>query len=562
MTRSARTDTPWIAVVVCIAAPLALTGSIALGAFDDAPGERFAGVPGVEFMNYLAYSREANEGGNGLFYGDPFSVSDETPRILTHLPWVLLGAAHTWTGVPLGTLWLVAQFVAGILMFHGLWRLVACFFPPPQRTYAFVLLALGGGGAAVSVLFGAEVGQVGWLEAFRRATDTGGASWFTNVYQNGITTNQVFYHALAFYGMAEVLSARYLRGFALLALLWWAHPLTGIEVGLIIGAHVLLEGILARDAARLRFALGFAAFSGVLTAYYLFVVPGVSPEAADVNLRFRQAPYALRDLADVFPMWGVFLAAPLALLHPQLRLRGPDADPTNRLLVIWIVIVALLVFHDRLMPAGVPPFQPLHFAHGWLFLPLAILLLRGLVALSSDWPRTVRRPAAAALLAVALVDNVLFTWKWATSGPPFRPSLDARYVPLLDHLAEVEPGLVAILVNDFQLTGALLAETPHRSWLYYYYQTPYFEWKERKLREAFATASPAQALAELGIGWVIAPVDWAALMRSDLDAGRARVVLGRPAVRLIEIQVPLATPPLHPPAEELGPHARPPDRAD
>lgn len=546
-------------LLIAIGAPLLLfaaTESVRLGL---EPGEVFTGFERWDMLYYAANAREVFENGNGLFYALPLSSSPDSPRVYTHLELVLMGWTWHFTPLSMPAVWQITGLVSGVAMFLALFPLVGCFFPREQLRWAYPVLALAGGGTALTALwtwlgpgeldlpqlerlraFGllplVEDGTGGWLAHFSalRAGAVGPA-WLPNVYQNALFTTQAFYHALAFATFAAAVRGR--RGWALLGvfLTWWSHPFTGLEVAGIVGSWAALETALLRQRRMAGFAAGVAGISAVFVAYNLIVIPRLSPEHAYVIEAWR-GDFLFR-FRDAFAMWGLFLLGPLSLLHPRLRALRLG-DPADRFLVAWMAFVGLLLLHDRLLPESIPSFQPLHYAHGYFFLPIAILTLRAAERLTRAWPPRRKLAAGLAVLPLLLVDNVFFTVEAANSA--LRPVITADEEKIVEALAAA-PGrdLVVVPASRMVLQQFLPVVTSHTPYLVNPLQTPFHAEKKRALARALDGPRPAAALRSLGIRWVVPSPAWSRLLAGDVAAGRARVVLDAGDVRLIELLGPV-----------------------
>ena len=519
---------------------------------DLGPGERLTGFFRPDLIYYSANARQIFETGNGILYSDPYSASFSSPVIYSHLQLVL----HAWvwrvTGISLPVVWQAAQIVFGALMFVALYRLVECFTARGGvRTLTYLVAAIGGGGAVLEALarWLGSSGTSGLLWSYTLVTGSPrGGAWLPNVFQNALLSTEAFYHALAFATFAAVLKRRF--GWAALGifLLWWSHPFTGLEVALIVGAFGLCEGILRKDRKSLGLALGTAILSALFLFYYLFLLPNVSPESAEILRRWRGAAFLFR-VTDAFSMWGVFLLWPAFLFFERFRLLALRTSAADRFLAIWLVIVAALIVHDWFTPAGMRPFQPLHFSHGYLFLPMAILMVRGLALATDRWPRPRLRAAAAVFLAFVALDNVFFTA--ATFASPEPRILSADATDILDRLqANTEPGLVLIGDGIPLLREIIPVLTPHRVYIFNRWQTPWFEEKTAVARRIVSSPNPAQNLAQQGIRWVIGTREFVPIFRKDIRRREARVAFRGDQLGLVEILVPITPQPPAPPSPE------------
>jgi hypothetical protein len=530
---------PWPVVLVVVGAPLLLLGALELVHFEVGPGEKFSGYLRHDLLYYSANAREVFESGNGLLYGDPFSASFETPRVFSHLQLLMLGWVWRVTGVEIPVVWQAFQLLAGMGMFAALYALICCFFRGPQRVYAYLVTALGGGATALAALYRTlgDADSHSLLWHFERlVSGPAGPAWTPNVFQNGLFTTEAFYHALAFATFAATLRGRH--GPALLGvfLVWWSHPFTGLEVSAIVGGFAALELALSRDRRMLLFAAGIAAIGGAFLAYYMLLLPSWSPEASEILVRWRRAALVFR-LAEAPLMWGVFLGGLLFALTPKLPVLNLPGEASDRFLVIWLVVVGALLLHDVVLPAGVYPYQPIHFSHGYFFLPLAILTLRGGLWMTREWAGRSRALAGAVFLVFVSFDNVMFTAFAATTDQ--KPILAADELEVTRFLAEQEtPGLILLGDGFPTLREYLSIATPHRIYNFSRLQTPYYEDKMAAVEGMRASRSPAQSGALLGIHWIVGS-NASSSFEADIRAGRAVVRLKSGRLEVVEI---LATP--------------------
>jgi hypothetical protein len=539
---------PWPVATIALGVPLALLAASSLIRFGLPPGDEYLGIFRYDLLYYCVNARELFENGNGLFYSNPFSASFDGPRVYSHLLLALMGWSWWLSDIPLPVLWQLGQVLFGFAMFVALHRLLACFFEGRELTTAFVVISLGGGGLAVQALSHSLMAetQLSVLDAFRALkSGTRGPAWLPNVFQNALYATEAFYHLLAFATFTAAVRGR--RGGALLGvfLTWWAHPFTGLEVGAIVGGWALLEAWIRRDLASFGFAAGVAAISLLFLLYNVVLISLWSIDAADIVSRWR-TDITLFHFAEALGMWGLFLAGPLLLLRPRLKLLDLRRSAGDRFVAVWGIVVVVLVLHDRLLPASVPAYQPLHFTRGYLFVPMAILLLRGLWRILPQCSTRGRRVAIAALLPLAFADNALYVLDVATSRK--RPVLSKELVDVVDHLAGRErPALVLVDGRVPLLALYLPIATPHRVYLTHFYLTPFHQQKEAAARQAAARESPARGLADLGITFVVGEAGTRGAFASDIAAHRARLAFESGPYHVIEIMLPRRPQPPGPP---------------
>jgi hypothetical protein len=527
-------------VGLALAIPSLVFAAVSSAHWSAAPGEVFTGVWRSDLLHYLAYAREAGEAG-GLVYGHAFSDSFDSARVFSNLEILLLGWTWRITGIPVPWLWQLARPVAGWLMLWGLWGLVAQLFPrsrygEPERSFAYALLALGGGALWLLALGG---GTAGLLDRFRVLAigTAAGTGWAPSVFANALYPSEAFYHALAFATLVALLRDRPALVLLGLVLLFWSHPFTGAELVAIVGAFSGVEWLLAgRDRRRLAFALAVAAVAAPFLLYYLVWLPQRSDEARFLLDAWTgpAARYLLHP-GDAPAMWGIFLLGPMLQLLPGTRSLRPGQRRSERLVLVWLGVVLLLVTQDRWLPAGVRPVQPLHFTHGYLFVPLAVLTLQALLRRTAGWGAARRRLAATALLLMAALDSVLLVAAVATS--PDRVVLSRDLARAIGFLAEQRPpSLVLPLTAQRDAWAYLLAVSPHRLYLDHPLVTPGYTRKRERVQALVAARRPAERAAALRLRWIVLESD--ELYRrfaAEISAGRARVALEAGHLRVLEI---------------------------
>jgi hypothetical protein len=536
----------WPARFVILGAPLLLFVASNAIIFQLGPGQHYLDVFRSDLFYYLANARELFENGNGVFYSDPFSASFSGPRVFSHLGLLIFGWTWRLTGISLPHIWQAGQILFGVLMLLSLHHLLNCLVERRHLTYTFAVIALGGGTGWIASLW-AMAGSpepLTYLTAFAKNL---GTAFLPNVFRNTHFATQAFYHALAFATFAAVVTGR--RGWALLGvfMVWWCHPFTGLEVAAIVGAHATVESAISRDRRALGYAAGVGIIGGAFVAYYLVLLPQWSEEAADILQRWRRMPFFV-PIKNVPVVWGVFLLWPLFLLSRSLRpLRLTNMQ--DRFLLVWFLVAAALIFHDRLLPDSFGSYQPAHFTHGYLFVPMAILTMRGLTRMAQSWSSAQRRVAAVVFLAIATADSWSFAALETLPYRRFASVMPASEKQVADFLADAEPpGLVLRhelgRFGQIRLNPAYLsAVTPHRFYLFNELQTPYYERKLKAVDWLWRSPDPARGAAELGIRWIVEPRS-----REELDAaittGDARIAFSNTRYRVVEILVSPERPPL------------------
>jgi hypothetical protein len=375
------------------------------------------GFISYEAPYYVANGREVFERGNGFAHPNPFDPAADSPAIYFHwLTWLFgfgVKVLHCDPGL----------FFAGLGVIAALWaasctlRLVEHVLPDPSGRMGLYLLTMWGGGLlSIAGLVAGPAGQP--LSATLMAYDPAAGWWFFNWGRNLTLTTEAVYHGLVALGWLGVLQRRWRLAFGAIGALAATHPFSGLQHLLILGAWVGVLAVRERTPAawgRLALATALLAIFG---AYYFGY------------LELFAAHRALR--ANWSKPWDVSLAITLLSAAPPLALalwrwqrqrwRLTEGD---WFLLLAAAITFLLMKHDWFIAAR----QPVHFSHGYNWLPWWLIALPELQAWwrrhatdARRWPALL---ATAGASAVLVSDNVAFLAVELTSGEVQRQHLDA-----------------------------------------------------------------------------------------------------------------------------------------
>lgn len=466
----------------------------------------YLGFVQIDQPVYYACAREFFESGNGLFAANPYSNLPDSPRHYSHLYFLLVGWLWHLTGLTFSVidggvrlllgpvmLWLAARIFRRV---HG-WR--------PASNPMLALMLLGGGLAWATAIIAATVNYfVGQLS--KKPTDTwfsflwflftsewftaegGYGDWQVQLFRNLFYSPEVFYHVLFFSAVLFFMHRRFLLGCVMTFLAWWAHPYTGLELSLILGAWLLVEW--GRGDRSVVWPLGGLVTTTALFATYYGLVLARDPEHRSVYQQMQNFP-AVMLLSQIIAAYG--LLAPLALaafVRPHLSARWQR--PEFRLASVWAAVAVALNFQDKILPAGYG-MQPLHFSHGYLYVPLALLAVDGLESALHLWnPQRVRRsltPIAVLLLFIHLPDNLIWCIRNVTRLPRgcivfAPPKADVELLAALESVPTTETIAVDLLPPDFSFVSHLIPVlTHHRSVYSHLFNTPFAEEKRHMLEE-------------------------------------------------------------------------------
>jgi hypothetical protein len=437
---------------------------------------------------YMANAREHFDGGFHLLYGLPFSPDYDTPRIYFQPQTLFLGLAWQITGSDPGLIYVVFGLAAAFVFFRIAIALYCAVVGLTSLAEFFVLLTfLWGGGIMVVAAVVVMLVVHSYVPLF--AFDPFDGYWFLNLGRNVFYSVEAYYHAV-FLGAMLLLTRRlYLGALIMMVLLCASHPFTGLELAAIVLVWTIYESISRKpEAPPLWFGSGTAILLGLHVAYYLILLPRLSPEHAVLEAQWT-LPWVLH-LDNIFAAYGPVGLAALWRLRDRQRISSAIADRNFRLLIAWFAVAFLLANHELFVTAR----QPLHFTRGYIWTPLFLIGAPTMVEIVERiLAMPLRRGWAvlAPLLGLALLDNAAWFGRFGIESflhmpvlqPPVLITRDARDVlERLDAPAFAD-GLV---VSDAPLLPYLVTVyTPLRAWYSHVANTPYARQRRAELNALF-----------------------------------------------------------------------------
>jgi hypothetical protein len=430
---------------------------------------------------YMAEAREHWDGGFHLLYGSPASPDYDTPRVYFRPQTLLLGTLGKWTSAEPGWIYTAFGLFATVIFLRLAIALYERVIGVRSRAEYLVLpLFLWGGGitALCGVLLKLSIG--GGLFAF----DTGG--WGANLGRGVIYGIEAYYHALFFAAVLALLRRWYGTTLILVAAVCASHPFTGTELASIVAGWVVLEGVNRRTAPPLWFSGSILLLLVAHVGYWLVLLPLLSPEHAAVASNWN-LPWVLHWYNEI-PEYGIVGIAALWRLRDRQRLVTAFADRSFRVLFAWFCVAFLLANHDLF----ISPRQPVHFTHGYIWVPLFLIGAPTVVELAERLLALSRRVGVAWLVslgALMLLDNA--AWFSAAGLDLLRDGQSAPFFPnaiyigrsardVLDRLNDETFADGLVVSNSQTLSYAAIVYTPLRAWYSQMWNTPY---PEKRLAE-------------------------------------------------------------------------------
>lgn len=548
---------PWLALLA-VAIPVVMSAALLTLKRDFGPRDVFIGFTHVDDVVYFACAREYHENGNGLFAATPYSSLPDSPRVYSHLVYLVIGWLHRITQAEITQINYALRIVFGGGMLLLALAVTRRAIPRDGPLTAACLAAMLCSGSAWLFATGRMIidfvvtsfstGSIPdpmnwaltWPEFFRQA-ESGYGTWGLNLFRPAGMTMEAAYHILFFSCIHSVLRARHRLALLFLFLTWWAHPFTGIGLGLILTAFHFHELMIRRDLPASLLA-GSVGINLLFFAYYGLFLPSI-PEHRSVHERMMAQGTPML-FGKLLPAYGLFLICALAYARTLAFRRRWHTDAATRLLVIWALCSASLIFHDRLLPF-IHPVQPMHFTRGYLFFPLLLLSFGYLRRLGLTRWRARPRLRVLAILAIFVIhtpDNLIYTAlelrDLAPGRSEFRITRDCReLLRRIDNLPET------LTLAAFDLPPLYAGFTPlvpvlthHRILIGHRFNTPFHDMK-MELQGLLATDPSAGLFAESRVTAVVCGPDYYDKLRQRLEPREYRLLLTRRDIRVVGIGV-------------------------
>ena len=486
------TSHPWL---LALFAALPIGWLIACYFLGAPPGTRATGFIQYDQAYYMAEAREHWDGGFHLLYGLPASPDSDAPRVYFRLQTLMLGTLGKLTGAEPGWIYTVFGLVATVVFLRLAIALYAGVIGLRSRAECLGLpVFLWGGGFTVLCGILVELSAGTGLFAF----DTGG--WGANLGRGIIYGIEAYYHALFFGAVLALLRRWYATALILLAAVCASHPFTGTELALFLAGWVVFEGVVdRRTAPPLWFSGGVLFLLLAHVGYWLVLLPLLSPEHAALAPSWNVS-WVLHWYNEI-PEYGIVGGAALWRLRERQRIAAALTDRSFRILLAWFATAFLLANHDLFMS----PRQPLHFTHGYVWVPLFLIGAPTFVEIAERLCAFPRRVGAAWLVALSglmLLDNA--AWFGGAGLDLLRDGKSASFFPnaiyiggsardVLNRLNDKEFADGLVVSNSQFLSYQAIVYTPLRAWYSQIWNTPYPEKRLAELDELFSAGEDLDA---------------------------------------------------------------------
>lgn len=321
---------------------------------------------------YATQSREIFENGNSFAYSNPSDCLDDSPVIYSYLFPLLVGYLWKVTNLPIMFVYIPIRIIFGMLLTVIMWHFASLFFKDKRvLTISFYCLMIGGGVSSWLGVIGClrrwKISSVQFFNYVGYFEGTAGW-WFLNVFRNFFYATETVYHVLFFLTLFLVLKRFWKSSLLFFALTLYAHPYTGLQLGLIYLCYFFLSFFLEHDG-RKKYLL-YGACSSFLFAlflsYNLFWLRGF-PQHKQLMNELMGVDYGMLALRELIICYGIWLWLGF---YAVIRYFKDIISSRNwRLILILLGVSFMLANHQHFTPYSA---QPAHFTHGYVFIPLVL----------------------------------------------------------------------------------------------------------------------------------------------------------------------------------------------
>jgi len=361
---------------------------------------------------YAANAREMFENGNFFAYPNPFDCLDDSPVIYSHLFPLLVGSIWKLTNLPIMFVYFPIRIVFGVLFIITVWHLATLFFQNKRvAEIAFYCLMISGGGISTWLgLMALVTRKIAFAQFFQNLAYIEGMAgwWFLNIFRNFFYATEILYHFLFFLTLVLVVKKYWRLSLLFLALMLYAHPYTGFQLGLVYMSYFFLSFFLEQEEKKKYLLFGICASMLVL----IFIGYNVLwlrsfPQHEELMNELMGVEYAVLGFRKLIICWGIWLwfgfYAAVRYFKPLMSSRE------WRLILILLGVSFTLVNHHYITPYRV---QPAHFSHGYVFTPLVMLtfyLYERTIRQKSRFTTILQNPLLiSSFVIITALDNVCY----------------------------------------------------------------------------------------------------------------------------------------------------------
>lgn len=358
---------------------------------------------------YMANAREYFDCESfNLFYSNPFSSFLDSSHIYFQPQILFLGLLWKTTSLDPGIVFCLFGFISGLICLRLALLVYQTLFGFETwiDKLVFIMFCWGGGVLFVAGFFVNLFEGLTFTHAIGQGFrfDPSNGFWMLNFGRNLVYPTEAYYHAIYFGLIYSVIKEKRALTTILLLTLSLSHPYTGLEVV----AGILLFQLNERFYLKKHnIPVAYILFTVAVLVLHITYYLGILNMDVEHHSLYQQwsLPWTFRA-ENFIPAYILVVVFFLVSIKNPLRLRAFFQKSENRLFAALTLVAFLLANHEF----AFSPKQPIHFTHGYIWIPLFLLgvdsLKKFLIYLTK-----LRIQGTAIIACVALVfllDNIMW----------------------------------------------------------------------------------------------------------------------------------------------------------
>ena len=343
------------------------------------PPKNYIGTGFVQgdMLSYMANARQHFDDGSFHFlYANPFNLNNSGPHIYFQIQTLFLGALWHFTHTDVGIIFMSFGLLSSFLAIYVALQLYKSYvgWGTNGHRATFILFIYGGGILVIGGFIYNYFQGYHFMDSILKSHifDPGGGYWMLNFGRNFIYSTEAYYHLLTISIAYLILKNKQLAASIILFILAFSHPFYGIQFLLIILIYQFSElYIFNKLKIKKRFVLFnlfilvlFGGYNGIYLSHF---------EEHKIIIEQWSINWFMDAITIFLAYLPILIFALISLRHSGFQL---FKNSFNRFLLIYFLISLALANHELIMK----PIQPIHFAHGHIYIPLFLLGSRYLIS--------------------------------------------------------------------------------------------------------------------------------------------------------------------------------------
>ncbi len=331
-----------------------------------------------DMLSYMSNAREYFDESNFHFlYSNPFNLDNSGSNIYFQFQTLLLGLVFYITNGDIGIIFLAFGIISSFLSIWVALRLFKSFIGWGTLAHlaTFILFIYGGGVLIISGFIYSFLNEPTILLAIQNSLifDPGGGFWMLNFGRNFVYPTEAYYHLITIGILLSIINNHQKATNLLLLLLAFSHPFYGLQFLIIIITWQIIERIIYKNVSIRKSNIGLNLI--ILIAFTLYY--GVFLRSFDEHTIIIEQ-WSINWFLSVPNI--LFAYSPLIIfftykLRTKKLFKKFFESPFHRMLLIYTTVSFVLANHELFMK----PIQPIHFAHGHIYIPLFLLSASSIV---------------------------------------------------------------------------------------------------------------------------------------------------------------------------------------